>query len=266
MSKIYNKLNNDFTQVPNKILLDTNISGLAYKIYSYICFRIGINAEWEFYNDEISSHFKEGRDAFLKAKKQLIQYGYLVKVKQNHKGKQGFSGCDYIIYKDPIINYQTTEIQETDNQTTEIQHTNNIDTTNKDNNNIDSNIHISKNKKKIKEVKDINDTSKVEIISEKEMQFKELWDLYGHIGNRKMAERNFNKIKDIDINEMKNKIIEYKQFLENKRKTGFNQNQKHFSTWLNQESWKDELQIENTQSQRKNEEERVEAMMKLFNS
>ena len=150
MSRIYNKLGNDFTQIPNKILLDTRISGLSYKIYSYICFRIGINQEWEFFNDEIQSHFKEGRDAFLKAKKQLIEYGYLQKLKQNHKGQEGFSGCDYIIYKDPIS--QSTENQATDNQSTENQATNNINKNNKELNNKD----ITKKDKKNSNPPDLN--------------------------------------------------------------------------------------------------------------
>jgi hypothetical protein len=63
--------------------MDTNISGLAYKIYAYICFRIGINKEWEFYNNEIIDHFKEGIHAFRKARDELLDNGYLEIVKQN---------------------------------------------------------------------------------------------------------------------------------------------------------------------------------------
>jgi hypothetical protein len=102
MSIIYNKLNNDFTQIPNTILTDTRVSALAFKIYCYICYRINISEKWEFYNEEIVSHFKEKIKAFLRAKNELLEYGYLQKVKQN-KGDGGrFKGCDYIIYKEPL--------------------------------------------------------------------------------------------------------------------------------------------------------------------
>jgi|LauGreDrversion4_2_1035121.scaffolds.fasta_scaffold81667_2 hypothetical protein len=112
MSKFYNKLENDFTQIPNIILQDVRISALAFKIYCYICFRIGRNTEWEFYNNEILKYCKEGKHSLMKAKKELIEYGYLEKVKQNHKENGDFGGCDYIIYKEPI-NLARSEIAST---------------------------------------------------------------------------------------------------------------------------------------------------------
>ena len=107
MSKIVNQINHDFTIIPNTILQDTRISGLAYKIYSYIIFRMGRNKEWEFYNNEILSHFKEGKKAFSNAKKQLIDYGYLVIIGQNHKEDGSFGGNDYEIYAEPQIQPHT---------------------------------------------------------------------------------------------------------------------------------------------------------------
>ena len=101
MSKIVNEINNDFTIIPNTILQDTRVSGLAFKIYCYIAFRLGRNKEWEFYNNEILSHFKEGKKAFANAKKQLLEYGYLVKLGQNHNDDGSFAGNDYAIYTIP---------------------------------------------------------------------------------------------------------------------------------------------------------------------
>ncbi len=102
MSTIYNDLQNDFTQIPNTILTDTKISALAFKIYCYICYRIGVSSQWEFYNDEIISHFKEKTTAFFRAKNELLKYGYLKKIKQNKAINGKFKGCDYSIHKNPI--------------------------------------------------------------------------------------------------------------------------------------------------------------------
>jgi len=129
MSKFYNKLDNDFTQIPNTILQDTRISALAFKIYCYICFRIGRNAEWEFFNNDILNHCKEGKYSLVNAKKELIKYGYLEKVKQNHKENGDFGGCDYIIYKEPVA---MTEIATTLKPTSKIATTLNQSTNNKD--------------------------------------------------------------------------------------------------------------------------------------
>ena len=68
---------------------------------------MGRNKEWEFYNNEILSHFKEGKKAFSNAKKQLIDYGYLVIIGQNHKEDGSFGGNDYEIYAEPQIQPHT---------------------------------------------------------------------------------------------------------------------------------------------------------------
>ncbi len=223
MSKIYNKLQNDFTQIPNHILQDTRISALAFKIYCYICFRIGINAEWEFFNDEIQRHFKEGRDAFMKAKKQLMQYGYLQKVAQNHKGKNGFSGCDYIIYKEPN---QTTENQTTENQASDNTSTNNIYINNIDTNNIKYNI-----------------SSVLEKQDNSNDEFNLFWKEWQSIINRKTevkkkAEKEFNKIKDKEKLNLALKNL--KADIENKKiEPKF---VKHLERWLRDEVWKEYLQ------------------------
>src|SRR5574343_277620 len=102
MSKIYNGLNNNFTLISNEILVDSRLSAMAFKIYSYICYRLGNNAEWEFYTNEIRHHFKEGKYAFKTARDELIEYGYLEIVKQNKTAEGKFAGNDYIIHNKPI--------------------------------------------------------------------------------------------------------------------------------------------------------------------
>lgn len=135
MSIIYNDLNNDFTLIPNEILQDARVSGLAFKLYSYIAFRLGRSKEWEFYNREIISHFKEGRDAVMKAKNELLDLGYLEIVKQNKSASGKFLGNDYIIRKSPKKPHTENPLTEsplTESPLTENQYTNNNDINKKD--------------------------------------------------------------------------------------------------------------------------------------
>jgi len=100
MSKIYNALRNNFTQISNFALLDIKLSAKAYKLYAYMCYRIGISESWEFNEPEILKHFKEKRDAMRVAKSELIETGYLVKI-QTRKGSGIFSKNDYQLMAEP---------------------------------------------------------------------------------------------------------------------------------------------------------------------
>jgi hypothetical protein len=157
MSTIYNDLDNDFTLIPNIILQDTRVSGLAFKMYSYIAFRLGRDKKWEFYNREIISHFKEGRDAVMKARNELLELGYLEVIKQNKAFNGKYLGNDYIIRKNPkkpITEIQYTENQYTENPLTENQCSNNKDRKKKDPNKKDCNAvqgNFSKNEEEILE-------------------------------------------------------------------------------------------------------------------
>jgi pterin-4a-carbinolamine dehydratase len=81
----------------------------------------------------------------MNAKKELIQYGYLEKVKQNHKENGDFGGCDYIIYKEPLA---MSEIASTLKSTSKIASTLKQATNNKD---IETNTDLNNkdNKKEI---------------------------------------------------------------------------------------------------------------------
>jgi len=125
MSTIYYDIECDFTQIPNHIILNPEISGTAKAIYFYIIMRIRQNKAWEFYDYDIMSHLKEGRDAFRNAKKELIEYGYLVKIKQNVGGDGKYKGCEYAIKKEPITGNPMSAEPTTDKPTTENQSTNN---------------------------------------------------------------------------------------------------------------------------------------------
>ena len=73
--------------------------------------------------------------------------------------------------------------------------------------------------------------------------FEELWALYGKIGNKKQAEKSFLKAnKSISIDLIHNGIENYLKYLESIKKPNFYPI-KHFSTWLNNEGWKEEYVI-----------------------
>ena len=134
MSTIYYDIECDFTQIPNHIILNSKISGTAKAIYFYIVMRLRQNPKWEFYDFDIMEHLKEGRDSFRNAKKELLEYGYLVKVKQNIGNDGKYKGCDYAIKKEPITENPTSAKPNTDEPTSEIQSTNNKKQSNNINN------------------------------------------------------------------------------------------------------------------------------------
>jgi hypothetical protein len=134
------KTKHGFTQVPNEVLLDPKISGLAFKIYCYILYRMSLQSkydntsfEWSFFNKEMMSHLKEGRIAFYRAKQELIDAGYLQKIEQGRKNN-GFGSCLYKIF--PFIDNKSQEPQSeketSDFVTSENLATNNIDINNKE--------------------------------------------------------------------------------------------------------------------------------------
>jgi len=99
-SRIYNRIQNNFTQISNLALLDTRLSGKAYKLYAYMVFRIGTSPDWYFYEAEILKHFKESRDSIRTAFQELISAGWLIRKRvKNEKGQ--FAMTEYEIFSEP---------------------------------------------------------------------------------------------------------------------------------------------------------------------
>lgn len=150
-----------FTQVPNNLLCNSEISGLAKSLW---CLLYSKPDEWTFYWTEILKHFKEGRDAVKKAGKELEKFGYMKKVqkKRNMNGKMVFGGMEIELDYEPAtpsqqnqVSIPITEIQSTENQLTEDPSTEdqstNKDLSNKDLSNKDlSNLSTKRKKEKLK--------------------------------------------------------------------------------------------------------------------
>lgn len=102
MTTIYNRIENNFTQVSNKAILDNRITGKAYKLYSYMVMRIGNCPTWEFNQKEIAKHFNEKRDAIYAAFDELIECGWLVRKRTRTKGGL-FGKSEFEIFASPQI-------------------------------------------------------------------------------------------------------------------------------------------------------------------
>lgn len=73
--------------------------------------------------------------------------------------------------------------------------------------------------------------------------FNDFWETYGKIGNKKQAEKSYNKaIKRASHEEIIRGVTEYKAQCRS-RKTE-RKHIKHGSTWLNNDGWQDEYIIE----------------------
>lgn len=153
MTTIYNRIQCNFTQVSNLALLDNRLSSKAYKLYAYMCFRIGTHPTWEFNNTEILKHFKEGEKAMRIAFNELIEAGFLIR-RQGRKERGRFSKSDYEIFAEPINTDSAPQAQngravkrQAANGRAENAVHNNIDINNIDINNIDSTSSKQKEEK-----------------------------------------------------------------------------------------------------------------------
>lgn len=149
MTTIYNRIQNNFTQVSNLAGLNPNLSAKAFKLYWYMCYRIGTSSAWKFNKKEILKHFKEGRDSIYQAEKELIEVGFLRRIQTRESGK--FTTIDYEIFSEPVNSDSAplTEKPYTVKADTVMPYTektehNNIDISNKEYNNKDYSSSDSK--------------------------------------------------------------------------------------------------------------------------
>jgi hypothetical protein len=109
-----------FTQVPNELLCNQEISSLAKTLW---CVLYSKPDNWTFFWGEILTHFKEGRDAVKKASKELEKVGYFRKnqLKRNQNGKMVFGGMEIELFCSPVTPDQQNqgELPITDFQLTE---------------------------------------------------------------------------------------------------------------------------------------------------
>jgi len=140
---IYNALQNNFTQVSNEALVNARLSGKAYKLYAYMCYRVSSCPSWIFNRGEILKHFTEGETAMRGAFRELVDSGFLERIRIRN-GKGIFEKTDYKIYSTPINKGSNPQVenppvdnQQVENPRVENQRLNNKDKINKDSKNKD---------------------------------------------------------------------------------------------------------------------------------
>lgn len=112
-----------FTQVPNDLIRNPEISSNAKALYAYMMSR---GSNWKFYVTEIQKHIKDGRDRIYKSINELIEFGYVEK-EETRTSDGKFMGSSYIVHYKPITEKPYTAKPDTANQTLRIKNSNNKD-------------------------------------------------------------------------------------------------------------------------------------------
>ncbi|MBS4067964.1 MAG: helix-turn-helix domain-containing protein [Sulfurimonas sp.] len=84
----------NFTQVPNEIINDKNVSLKAKGLYLYM---VSKPDNWEFSLNGLTSQLQESKPAILRILDELIKCGYLEKIKNRINGRQALN--DYILHE-----------------------------------------------------------------------------------------------------------------------------------------------------------------------
>jgi hypothetical protein len=88
----------NFTQVPNEIINDKNVSLKAKGLYLYM---VSKPDNWEFSFKGMSTQLLESIPAIMKIIDELIKFGYMEKIKSRVNGRQATN--DYILYETPYF-------------------------------------------------------------------------------------------------------------------------------------------------------------------
>ncbi len=205
---------------------DSKISTLSYEaqnlfMYLLTCQYINISGIFELPDRKIIFEHKCTEKQLQKAKEELFDLG-LCKFKDNWV---------FIINAEKNNKYRNSE-------SNEVAYNKELERVPSDildyfNSTVHSTVHSTYNKEII--------NNKQEIINNKENNFEKFWELYPKRVGRSVAEKSYNKMKDLASKE--EAIIQGLQNYINywKLKKTDKQYIPNPSTWLNQERWKDEL-------------------------
>ncbi len=96
MAKIENKIRNNFTIVPNELLLDKKISASAKTVYWYMASKPD---DWKFFATLIASDLGMGVDTVRKYITTLVEGGWLFKGEQQNDGGV-FGNVEYVLLQE----------------------------------------------------------------------------------------------------------------------------------------------------------------------
>lgn len=91
---VKSSLSKNFTTIPNYPFRRDDLSLQAKGLYVYL---LTLPENWVIYKRELPNHFTNGRDAVIKAFKELQDHGYILSVEvRNNKGQ--IKGYNHIVY------------------------------------------------------------------------------------------------------------------------------------------------------------------------
>ena len=205
MNTLRNTIKDNFTRVPNEVVNDSNLSAKAKGIFLYL---ISKPDDWNFYVDQITTAFSDGKTAIQSGIKELEKSGYLVR-RRVYDEKNRIVSWEWIMklpsdrdshQKENLVDgkpcrRKTTSYNKTDSTKTELSKTD-----------IDIYIH----------------------------RFEEFWDLYDKKLERRKCESKWKKLSSDDKESIMQFIPIYKQSVSSK------QYLKHPFTFLNSRIWEDD--------------------------
>lgn len=120
---------NTFTMVHNDILDTVELTWKAKGIMAYL---LRLPDDWEFYEEELSKHAKDGLKSFKSGLKELIELGYVERTQlRNERGR--FIGYEYCINEIPTESTKTVNGKMDNGKTVNRKrHTTNTDSINTD--------------------------------------------------------------------------------------------------------------------------------------
>ena len=128
---IKSRITERFTQIPNEVLRDPNLSLKAKGLLGML---LSLPSDWCIYKTQLPQFTKDGRDGTIAAFNELVEKGFIAAIRKiNSKGQ--FEGWSYIVYNErtvqnpePITEKPITENPISDNPSLQ---TNTIQTNNK---------------------------------------------------------------------------------------------------------------------------------------
>jgi hypothetical protein len=105
MNKVTNKTKKFFTQIPNDLIRNSNISDRARFLY---CYMSSMAEEWQFYQSKMAKDLGYSKDTLRKYLDELVSTGYLKRTqKRSELGR--FDSFDYVIDFIPNPDFTVSE-------------------------------------------------------------------------------------------------------------------------------------------------------------
>lgn len=98
MGKLYNELVNNFTQIPNLIISDTNIKHISFRLYCYYASKPN---GWKIRNADIIEKLGISKDTIASANKNLVDNGWINRFKEKNTNGTFNGSFSYQLYSVP---------------------------------------------------------------------------------------------------------------------------------------------------------------------